>query len=162
MGGTGGAPDLWRSRARCSGKPLQEFFDLSSEQVDLAAEAGERRVTARELSRLNDEQRLRAKAVCLQCPVRMDCLADQMSYEERHPLRHGVYGGLDPEERALLHFTRTAYDSHAAEVETPQHGEVPAEAVNLFLDGLAAGVVAELFRIDEGDLLSAVRSEVSA
>ncbi len=43
-------------------------------------------------------QALRAKAVCAQCPVRMECL--EWAIDTRQP--HGVWGGLDEHERERL------------------------------------------------------------
>jgi len=38
----------------------------------------------------------KAKAVCTLCPVRVQCLA----YARGNSIRHGIWGGLDEEERA--------------------------------------------------------------
>jgi len=43
-------------------------------------------------------QTLRAKAVCAQCPVRSECL--EWALETAQP--HGVWGGLDEQEREHL------------------------------------------------------------
>ena len=43
-------------------------------------------------------QALRAKAVCAQCPVRSECLA--WAIDTHQP--HGVWGGLDEQERERL------------------------------------------------------------
>jgi WhiB family redox-sensing transcriptional regulator len=39
-----------------------------------------------------------AKAICDGCPVRAECLAEALARAEKH----GVLGGLDPEQRAEL------------------------------------------------------------
>lgn len=38
----------------------------------------------------------KAKAVCARCPLRAECL----EYALSHPARHGIWGGLSPEELA--------------------------------------------------------------
>jgi WhiB family transcriptional regulator, redox-sensing transcriptional regulator len=38
----------------------------------------------------------KAKGVCQLCPVRMQCL----DYALRNSIRHGIWGGLDEQERA--------------------------------------------------------------
>jgi WhiB family redox-sensing transcriptional regulator len=46
----------------------------------------------------------RAKMVCAECPVQLKCLDWQMSYEDGRSkyAREGIYGGLNPFERANL------------------------------------------------------------
>jgi WhiB family redox-sensing transcriptional regulator len=49
----------------------------------------------------------RAKNLCQQCPVQTDCLEYAMLIETDPTYgRHGVYGGLSPDERATLHRKR--------------------------------------------------------
>lgn len=43
----------------------------------------------------------RAKAICAECPVRAECLADVMKHEQ-DGRRHGIWGGLHPQERDEL------------------------------------------------------------
>ena len=44
-----------------------------------------------------------ARAVCGACPVRAECLADALAVEgNRATSRHGMFGGLTPEERAVV------------------------------------------------------------
>jgi len=43
-----------------------------------------------------------AKALCVVCPVRRDCLRYAMATERSEYDRHGVWGGLAPEERQGL------------------------------------------------------------
>lgn len=45
-----------------------------------------------------------AVAICLGCPVRRPCLAEALAIEGDAPgsLRHGVYGGHTPGERAQI------------------------------------------------------------
>ena len=40
-----------------------------------------------------------AKAVCAECPVRMDCLKSELAHEAVSGRRNGVWGGLTPKER---------------------------------------------------------------
>jgi WhiB family redox-sensing transcriptional regulator len=52
----------------------------------------------------------RARALCARCPVRVACLDDVLRYEafvmtkggRGRGLRHGMYGGATPEERARM------------------------------------------------------------
>lgn len=46
-----------------------------------------------------------ALLACFACPVRAECLADQMAWEARHyqsMRRTGIFGGLTPKQRARL------------------------------------------------------------
>jgi len=82
-------PEPWRDRAACTGTPPDMFFP-------------EIRVTARTLDEY-DEQVAAAKAVCDDCPVTADCLTSTLRYESgAGRYRHGIFGGLTPDERALL------------------------------------------------------------
>lgn len=45
---------------------------------------------------------LAAKAVCARCPVWAECLAESLDRRDRH----GVFGGLAPDERRALHPNR--------------------------------------------------------
>lgn len=44
----------------------------------------------------------RAKRICMNCPVRVECL----DYSIRNDERFGVWGGLDHDERGFFHKTR--------------------------------------------------------
>lgn len=46
----------------------------------------------------------RAKDICAECPARLKCLTWQMDYEAGtgRRQRHGIFGGLNPSERARL------------------------------------------------------------
>lgn len=45
----------------------------------------------------------RARAVCNRCPVRLSCLTETMRLESGNEQnRHGMFGGLTPDERAAL------------------------------------------------------------
>jgi WhiB family redox-sensing transcriptional regulator len=68
------APEPWQVRALCAQTDPEAFFPVPGGSV-------------RE-----------AKAVCLRCPVRAECLAFALAHDERH----GVWGGMsEPERRAL-------------------------------------------------------------
>ena len=54
------------------------------------------------------EETERAKAVCASCPVRERCLTFALDTHQNF----GIWGGLDDEERRLLHLQRRA--GHAA------------------------------------------------
>lgn len=67
----------WRDRARCAGADPDMFFDPAREAE--------------------------AKAVCAKCPVRQECLDDEMAVEQRgFQYRFGVRGGLTGNEREKL------------------------------------------------------------
>lgn len=70
----------WMRRAACRGEDLVLFFGREGER---AAEVREPREA-------------RAKAICSGCPARRDCLDFAVS----RPEKYGVYGGMNPEERA--------------------------------------------------------------
>lgn len=48
---------------------------------------------------------IRARAVCARCPVRAQCLAEALAVEVSRTgeYRHGMWGGLTPDERASLY-----------------------------------------------------------
>ena len=75
-------PPTWRQRALCRAANVELFYPPSG-------------CTART-----------AKAWCAVCPVRESCLADALERRERH----GVWGGLDEDERVavLRRMQRTA------------------------------------------------------
>lgn len=72
----------WRERASCLGFPADLFF--GHDEVEAPAE-----------KRLREEQ---AKAVCVTCPVREECLGYALSAREAH----GIWGGLTDVERRRL------------------------------------------------------------
>lgn len=44
-----------------------------------------------------------AKSLCYECPERRACLDSVVRYEQKHgAVEHGVYGGLDPNERSVF------------------------------------------------------------
>lgn len=47
---------------------------------------------------IDEADEARAKGVCQRCPVRWECLTYALETRQRH----GVWGGLNPEERTLL------------------------------------------------------------
>jgi WhiB family redox-sensing transcriptional regulator len=69
----------WRFHALCSEQDPDLFFPVGTSGPAL-------------------RQALRAKAICMQCPVRAACL--EWALETRQP--HGVWGGLDEHERERL------------------------------------------------------------
>ncbi len=69
----------WQDRAACRGTDGLLFFGPDHE--------------ARSARKTREAK---AKAVCKVCPVRVQCL----DYALRNSIRHGIWGGLDEEERA--------------------------------------------------------------
>jgi WhiB family transcriptional regulator, redox-sensing transcriptional regulator len=69
----------WQDRAACRGMDGLLFFGPANEPRP-----------DREI------REAKAKAVCQLCPVRTQCL----DYALRNAIRHGIWGGLDDEERA--------------------------------------------------------------
>jgi WhiB family transcriptional regulator, redox-sensing transcriptional regulator len=69
----------WQDRAACAGTDGQVFF----------APDGER-------SPEREIREAKAKAICARCPVRTQCL----DYALRSSIKHGIWGGLNQEERA--------------------------------------------------------------
>jgi WhiB family redox-sensing transcriptional regulator len=69
----------WEDRAACAGTDGQVFF----------APDGERE-PAREI------REARAAAICAPCPVRAECLDHAL----RNSVKHGIWGGLNKDERA--------------------------------------------------------------
>ena len=69
----------WRFLARCADYDPDLFFPIGSSAPAM-------------------RQRLRAKAVCAECPVRAECLDWALSTQQLH----GVWGGLDEQEREEL------------------------------------------------------------
>jgi WhiB family redox-sensing transcriptional regulator len=70
----------WQDRAACAGTPMLLFFGPDGE------------TRAEQVARESE-----AKAVCASCPVRADCLA----YALGHPVRYGIWGGLNERERSV-------------------------------------------------------------
>jgi WhiB family transcriptional regulator, redox-sensing transcriptional regulator len=69
----------WQDRAACRGMDVLLFFGPGNEPRP------EREI-----------REAKAKAVCQLCPVRVQCL----DYALRNSIRHGIWGGLDEQERA--------------------------------------------------------------
>jgi WhiB family transcriptional regulator, redox-sensing transcriptional regulator len=69
----------WQDRAACGGMDVLLFFGPDDEPQP------EREI-----------REAKAKAICTLCPVRVQCL----DYALRYSIRHGIWGGLNEEERA--------------------------------------------------------------
>lgn len=74
--------ELWQYRAACRGPHSAIFFPPAR------------------LERRPDKRRReqRAKEICAECPVRLDCL----NYAVRIREQHGIWGGLTEKERRVL------------------------------------------------------------
>ncbi len=70
----------WPEFAKCRGVDIEVFFPNAGEGY------------------------AKARRYCFQCPVRMACLEDALAAEaqvaKRSSLRHGMFGGATPDERA--------------------------------------------------------------
>jgi len=75
----------WQDRAACRGMDVL-FFDPDDEP------SPEREI-----------REAKAKVVCQLCPVRLQCL----DYALRNSIRHGIWGGLNEQERARERRRRT-------------------------------------------------------
>lgn len=82
----------WRSRAVCRGARAWLFFGPDGETL---AERVRREASA--------------KVICASCPVRVECL----DYALARHVRHGIWGGLDEEER-FREGLRRAHELRAA------------------------------------------------
>ena len=78
----GTASEMWQLRAACRGPRSTVFFPPTS---------GERRDE-------RDAREARAKVICGECGVRVECLDYALSIREPH----GIWGGLNEHERAAL------------------------------------------------------------
>lgn len=67
-------PDPWVTHARCRGLDAAEFFPDESIGVD------------------------HAQHICIDCPVRVECL----NYALEHHINHGIWGGTSQRERHRL------------------------------------------------------------
>lgn len=74
--------ELWQTKAACRGPQAAVFFPPST---------FERRDE-------KEERENRAKAICAQCRVRQECL----DYSIRIKETHGIWGGLNEQERKQL------------------------------------------------------------
>jgi len=74
--------EIWQARAACRGPQSSAFFPPSH------AERKEEKAS----------RELRAKAICADCRVRLDCLDYAMRIREPH----GIWGGMNEVERKQL------------------------------------------------------------
>ena len=72
----------WRHQAACLGQPVDLFFQ----------------------DRGRNDKALKAKAICRQCPVRIDCLDFALSFPDKE--LPGIYGGTTEGERRELRYSR--------------------------------------------------------
>lgn len=114
----------WRDDAACRDSAAEGFFPDSSDPREYDA----------------------PRAVCRRCPVRQECLADQLAWEggSGSSARHGMYGGLTPEERHAVHRGR-----RGTEV-TPRRHPVTPEQVEAIREALAAGMTLKGIRVLAG------------
>lgn len=70
--------ESWMSEGDCLGKNPEDFFSDSQGKTD------------------------DAKKICIDCPVRMECLAYIMAVEKGTSRRYGVFGGMGATQRKEL------------------------------------------------------------
>lgn len=75
----------WFDRARCMGMDVEVFYGDSDDQ----------QIHGSHRPYLLPEQVRHAKAVCGECPVRIDCLSWALDNDEEH----GIWGGMTQYER---------------------------------------------------------------
>ena len=68
----------WQERAACIGTNAQLFFGPDGEPWEH-----------------REVREAKAKAICALCPVREQCLSEAL----RNSIKHGIWGGLNNEER---------------------------------------------------------------
>lgn len=82
---------LWKLRAVCRGHDPELWFP---------GKRGVRPMTRKqqmELARRRAARQAQAKAICMECPVRAECLEWAKDNDERE----GIWGGLTPQERGV-------------------------------------------------------------
>lgn len=67
----------WKEEAACRGQGIAPFFN-----------------------RRTQAEKDTAEALCGSCPVRLECLEYAISHERSENLRIGIWGGMNPNERA--------------------------------------------------------------
>ena len=82
------AIETWQLRAACRGPESTVFFPPAS---------GERREE-------RDAREAKAKQICAECPVQAECLEYALGIKEPH----GIWGGLNEQERHALLVARLA------------------------------------------------------
>ncbi|MFN3256068.1 MAG: WhiB family transcriptional regulator [Ilumatobacter sp.] len=87
-------PDDWQSAAACQGKMGVAFYPPMTPE-------GKNAKIAREA---------RAKAICTDCPVRLECLRHAIDIDERY----GIWGGLNYDDRRRLIETSSAESASAS------------------------------------------------
>lgn len=85
----------WAELAACAGRGLRDFFPQGDD--DLPPSHGGRRPRRSG----EDGWVTRAKAICAQCSVRLDCLDHALAFNE-----DGVWGGTTYDERKLIRRNR--------------------------------------------------------
>ena len=85
----------WRTRAACKGMDPEHFFSSDDDGANKHERA---------------EREASAKAVCLKCEVRRDCLSYAIAAGERY----GIWGGMNAQERRALARNRSS-DTRATE-----------------------------------------------
>jgi WhiB family redox-sensing transcriptional regulator len=88
----------WRSQAKCRGEDTEIFFPTRAE-YDPNITPGQRRRLQEKINLLDpniqSNQISRARVMCVQCPVRKECL----EFAVINFIVHGIYGGLTPKDR---------------------------------------------------------------
>ena len=87
----------WRARAACKGMDPEHFFSSDDDGANKHERA---------------EREAAAKAVCVKCDVRRDCLSYAIAAGERY----GVWGGMNAQERRAIARNRSTEKAAAEAV----------------------------------------------
>lgn len=90
----------WRAKAKCRGTDTNIFFPTRAENGSAVTSDGKRIPYSKRRHRLRESDNQSsllssARILCVQCPVRKECL----SYAMVNHIKHGIYGGKTPHDR---------------------------------------------------------------
>jgi Transcription factor WhiB len=88
----------WRKKARCRGEQVDTFFPTKAEHDPTLTEAQKRKMK-NNINLLDpniqSNQISKARIMCVQCPVRKECL----EFAVTNVIVHGIFGGTTPKDR---------------------------------------------------------------
>lgn len=127
----------WVHEAACRGQDMDLFFDKGHD----ASGPSRRSAGRKPLSQENAEKRIAAKLICARCPVLLKCR--ELFLQEPH----GVFGGLDREERIDLQRARSAIKREGIDSEM-----LGRETFERFLGGETLSEIARSHNLRPGQL----------